>query len=207
MSSFKRFNTSNNSTNYNGNEVFEEGTLTWDAGNGLRLHDGNTSGGNSVGGNNYSGTSAIHDMVFGGGSSADNGKFLQQINTNQVQWGDGVQLWKTATNVANPELTVPDFTVNYYGGNVNIINSTGSDTSYTWAGRLITSTGSTSIHSGGTGIVSTESAVVSAISADRGNTLVLDHIYNANTGGLYRVTVVIGWSQGNQGQIMVERLM
>jgi hypothetical protein len=207
MSSFKRFNTSNNSTDYNGNEAFEEGTLTWDSGNGLRLHDGSTGGGNPVGGSNYSGTSAIHDMVFGGGSSADNGKFIQQINTNQVQWADGVRLWKSGVNVVNPEVTVPDFTVNLYGGHVNIINTTGIDTIYTWAGRVITTDGTTSLYSVGTTILSTESADVSALAAVRGNTLVLDHIYNANNNGIYRVTVTIGWSQGNQGQIVVERLM
>lgn len=52
MSQFKRFNSSDN-TNWNTNDAYPAGTLTWDPDNGLRVHDGNTSGGNSVGGTGY----------------------------------------------------------------------------------------------------------------------------------------------------------
>lgn len=47
MSQFKRFNASEND-NYNSSDAYPEGTLTWDPSNGLRIHDGNTSGGNAV---------------------------------------------------------------------------------------------------------------------------------------------------------------
>ncbi len=49
MSQFKRFNASEND-NYNTSAVYPSGTLTWDPDNGLRLHDGSTSGGLAVGG-------------------------------------------------------------------------------------------------------------------------------------------------------------
>jgi hypothetical protein len=55
MSQFKRFNSSDN-TNWNTGDAYPAGTLTWDMDNGLRLHDGNTSGGNSVGGSSFSGS-------------------------------------------------------------------------------------------------------------------------------------------------------
>ena len=45
---FKRFNTSE-ANNYD-QTALEPGTLTWDSDNGLRIHDGSTSGGNTVGG-------------------------------------------------------------------------------------------------------------------------------------------------------------
>ncbi len=47
MSQFKRFNASE-SGNYNSSNAYPEGTLTWDPSNGLRIHDGSTSGGNAV---------------------------------------------------------------------------------------------------------------------------------------------------------------
>ena len=49
MAQFKRFNASEND-NYDTSAVYPSGTLTWDPDNGLRLHDGNTSGGLAVGG-------------------------------------------------------------------------------------------------------------------------------------------------------------
>lgn len=50
MSQFKRFNASENGS-YNSSDAYPEGTLTWDPSNGLRIHDGSTSGGTVVGGN------------------------------------------------------------------------------------------------------------------------------------------------------------
>lgn len=44
---FRRFNTSN-SADYNSNATYEEGTLTWDNSNGLRVHDGETAGGDPL---------------------------------------------------------------------------------------------------------------------------------------------------------------
>ena len=91
MSQFKRFDASEG-RNYNTSHAFPEGTLTWDPGNGLRIHDGYTASGNAVGITDYSslnnrpyGSSAIHDLL-GGGSSANDGMVLQQYNTNQVAW-------------------------------------------------------------------------------------------------------------------------
>jgi hypothetical protein len=45
---FKRYNTSNGQ-DFRTNYVGRDGELTWDSDNGLRLHDGSTSGGNPVG--------------------------------------------------------------------------------------------------------------------------------------------------------------
>lgn len=91
MSQFKRFNASEN-TNWDTNFAHPEGTLTWDPSNGLRLHDGYTSGGYAVGSSNYydlsnrpNGSTAVHDLI-GGSSSDNNGMFLQQFATGQSTW-------------------------------------------------------------------------------------------------------------------------
>ena len=87
MSQFRRFNSSDN-TNYDSSYVGKDGELTWDPSNGLRVHDGSTSGGNAVGGGSVpSGAGAIHTMVFGGGSSANNGKVLIQNTNIESEWG------------------------------------------------------------------------------------------------------------------------
>ncbi len=103
MSQFKRFNASENK-NYNTGDAYESGTLTWDPNNGLRLHDGGTSGGNQIGiadyyqlsnlptlfsgsytelSNKPTGLSAVLDLI-GGSSAEDDGKFLQQQYTPQA---------------------------------------------------------------------------------------------------------------------------
>ena len=88
MSNFKRFVSSDNTDNYDSGYVGREGELTWDSSNGLRLHDGYTSGGNSVGGGSVpSGPGAIHTLAFGGGTSANNGKVLIQNVNIESEWG------------------------------------------------------------------------------------------------------------------------
>ncbi len=92
MAQFKRFNASENQS-YNSDSAYPEGTLTWDPSNGLRIHDGNTSGGNAVGGssnwgdieNKPYGSTAVHDLM-GGSSSAFNGYFLKQTSTGVSEW-------------------------------------------------------------------------------------------------------------------------
>lgn len=68
---FKRFNTSG-SNNYNSNYVGQNGELTWDDSNGLRLHDGNTSGGNAVG------TGSLPSNASG---------FLKNDGSGNLSWG------------------------------------------------------------------------------------------------------------------------
>ena len=95
MSQFKRFNTSEHGE-WNSGAAYPQGTLTWDPDNGLRIHDGSTSGGNPIGGgsstvywgdieNKPYGTTAVHDLI-GGSSSEDNGKFLKQNSLGNSIW-------------------------------------------------------------------------------------------------------------------------
>ena len=88
MSQFKRFNSSDNG-NWNSGQTLPEGTLTWDPNNGLRIHDGNTSGGNQVGGGLpiNQGGGALNDLLFGGASSDNNGKVLIQNWNLAAEWG------------------------------------------------------------------------------------------------------------------------
>lgn len=206
MSQFKRFNSSENQ-NYNNSSAYPEGTLTWDPNNGLRIHDGSTSGGVQVVGTSYSGTTAIHDMVFGGGSSGDNGKFIQQVNTNQVQWAWGVSVWKSGINVVNPEVTTPYLTISYYGQEVRIINTSGGNNSYLYQGRKIASDGTvTQFTQTGIGIDSADFHTITSLNSV-GDMVILDVLYDPTYNVVYRVTVMMGWSGGNHGQISIEQIV
>jgi len=110
MSQFKRFNSSDN-TDYDSGSVYPEGTLTWDPNNGLRVHDGYTGGGNSPAGNIPNGPGAIHTLVFGGGSSVNNGKVLIQNTNIESEWGypDRIDTANTPIELA------PNGTVGYTG--------------------------------------------------------------------------------------------
>jgi hypothetical protein len=63
---FKRFNASE-AQNYD-QTALEPGTLTWDSDNGLRIHDGSTSGGNTVGGGGSADTGYTRFIGTGIGS-------------------------------------------------------------------------------------------------------------------------------------------
>ena len=103
MSQFKRFNTSEND-NYNSGAAYPQGTLTWDPDNGLRIHDGSTSGGNNVGGssnfydltNKPTGNTAVHDLQ-GGSSSLLNGYFLKQTSIGVSEWSPLPTTYDTLT--------------------------------------------------------------------------------------------------------------
>lgn len=104
MSQFKRFNASEND-NWNTNDAYPQGTLTWDPDNGLRIHDGSTSGGNAIGGgdpywsdiqNKPNGNTAVHDLI-GGASSLDNGKYLKQTTLGVSEWSTLPTTYDTLT--------------------------------------------------------------------------------------------------------------
>ena len=78
MSQFKRFNASEN-RNWNSSDALEEGTLTWDPDNGLRIHDGYQNGGRQIGITSYQ---SLNDLptnlasIQSGGSN-NNRQFLR----------------------------------------------------------------------------------------------------------------------------------
>ena len=78
---FKRFNTSNNGLRHANDYVGENGELTWDPDNGLRLHDGSTAGGNTVGGGGGGGTVNEGTSYLDYGM-VDNGSGNVTININ-----------------------------------------------------------------------------------------------------------------------------
>jgi hypothetical protein len=215
MSSFKRFNSSNNSTDHNGNEAFEEGTLTWDSGNGLRLHDGYTSGGNSVGGfsgnfydlnNRPSGTTALSDLI-GGSSSINTGKFYQQTSTGQSDWGWAVPVWKSGVNVSNPEVSTPFLTISYYGQEVRIVNTSGANNAYMYQGRKITADGTvTQLTQTSLSINAADHHTITSLSAV-GDMVILDALYDPSNNVVYRVTVMMAWSGTTHGQVSIEQIL
>ena len=194
--------------------MFEEGTLTWDNGNGLRLHDGSTEGGNPVGGfsgnfydlnNRPNGNTALSDLIGGSGSN-DNGKFYQQTSTGVTNWAYAVPVWKSGINVSNPEVAAPIVTISYYANDVRIINSSGSNSTYVIQGRKVTAAGVVTTISQTVSINATEFYTVGSL-AGSGDILILDALYDAGSNVVYRVTVMAGYSGGTMGQICIEQLI
>jgi hypothetical protein len=99
----KRFVTSELSLD-NNNYALPAGNLSWDATNGLRLHDGATAGGNTVGGN-------------ASGNSLINGPYTVALNSTT-----GVLSLSTASTIQGGGT----------GTNVTIIATNGTSTTSTW---------------------------------------------------------------------------
>ena len=78
MSQLKKFNVSE-SEQYNSSNAYEEGTLTWDTSNGLRIHDGYTNGGHQVGNTNYQDLTNLPNNLASiqSGNTGNNKQFLR----------------------------------------------------------------------------------------------------------------------------------
>jgi hypothetical protein len=74
---FKRYNASNGQ-DFRTNYVGGDGELTWDSTNGLRLHDGSTSGGNPVGGSGVL-TATDNDIEIRVTDNSADGDSIRQI--------------------------------------------------------------------------------------------------------------------------------
>jgi hypothetical protein len=90
MAQFKRFSGSE-SQNYNSGYVGREGELTWDPDNGLRIHDGNESGGNPIGITSYQNLNDLPTNLASiqTSSSTNNRQFLRyNSSTSEVEYAN-----------------------------------------------------------------------------------------------------------------------
>jgi hypothetical protein len=90
MAQFKRFSGSE-SENYNSSYVGREGELTWDPNNGLRIHDGNESGGNPIGITSYQNLNDLPTNLASiqTSSSTNNRQFLRyNSSTSEVEYAN-----------------------------------------------------------------------------------------------------------------------
>lgn len=77
---FKRFS-SGNTDYYRNDYVGQQGELTWDDYNGLRLHDGSTSGGNAIGGSSANNILTVNGI---NGDWHNPGPQTYSVSTNDV---------------------------------------------------------------------------------------------------------------------------
>lgn len=95
---FKRFNVSEMDSYYTG-QVYEQGTLTWNSDEGLRLHDGSTNGGNAIGGGDNWKTWSVNgqDSLVASGNDtvafvAENGIGISTNSTTKTITFSGSQI-------------------------------------------------------------------------------------------------------------------
>ena len=193
---FKRFS-SGNTDYFNGSYVGENGELTWDSTNGLRLHDGNTEGGNTVGG-------TAGALVNPGNASG----VLTNDGSGNLSWvaPSGLPAARTATNTVDPTATLDAVTVRMTSsGNVQISNLSGSTTAYAYTAQSIISGTVTTIVNRPT--INNGDSVDIATLAITGDSVIFPHIYEPNSGRVYRVTAMVGWSGLPHGMVVIERIL
>ena len=168
MSEFKRF-TSSGSSSYDSGAAYQEGTLTWDPGNGLRLHDGSTSGGVAV-------------MAQAG---------LARAST---------------INSYDPDVTCENIRVMMSNGVITVRHATGDSLGLIYSGRTVSASGSTTVLSTSATSVNAGDALTLATLANRGDSMIIDYLYDANSNYTFRINVFVSWSSLPYGGIIIERI-
>jgi hypothetical protein len=175
MSEFKKFNASEN-RNYNSGDAYENGTLTWDSSNGLRLHDGSTSGGNPL--------------------------------VPQSSGSEPMPHARSPLNINDPDVSLAGLRVMMSSGVVRVLSAYGQSMGLLYTGRIISAADQTQtiVSSNGVSVDAGQQHTIGTL-VNRGDTLILDSIYDANSNNVYRVTAMITWSSVPYGVAIIEQLV
>ena len=110
-------------------------------------------------------------------------------------------------NVSNPDLTCGIIRVYMNSGVIAILSANGNGLTAAYTGRKISVNGNTeTIISSGSFSVSGYDAVTLGTLVNRGDTLIIDNFYEANSSHVYRITVMVTWSSLPYGGIIIERI-
>ena len=113
---------------------------------------------------------------------------------------------RTATNTIDPTATLDAVTVRMTSsGNVQISNLSGSTTAYAYTAQSIISGTVTTIVNRPT--INNGDSVDIATLAITGDSVIFPHIYEPNSGRVYRVTAMVGWSGLPYGMVIIERIL
>ena len=109
-------------------------------------------------------------------------------------------------NIPDPDVTCDNIRVMMNNGIITIRESNGGSLALLYSGRTVTASGTQSILSTGGTSVNTGEAFTIATLADKGDSMVLDYVYDANTNKVYRINVMVSWSSSPYGGIIIERI-
>ena len=109
-------------------------------------------------------------------------------------------------NIQDPDVSLGAIRVMMTSGVVNILSSQSADMALLYTGRVVTAAGvQTIISSSGTSVSAGQQATLGTL-ANRGDTLIIDNIYDANSSTIYRITAMITWSGSPNGTVIIEQL-
>ena len=110
-------------------------------------------------------------------------------------------------NTQNPDVLLGAIRVRMDSGIVSVMSSYGADLAIIWAGRLIsTSIGTQTIIGSDASNVASGNQETLGTLVNRGDTLIIDQLYDANSNTIYRITVIVTWSSLPNGTIIIEQL-
>lgn len=110
-------------------------------------------------------------------------------------------------NVQNPDVSLGAIRVMMNNGVINILSSQGANLALLYTGRVISTSGNTEaiVSSGATSLSPGEQSTLATL-VNRGDTLIIDSLYDANSNTIYRITVMVTWSSLPHGTTIIEQL-
>ena len=91
-------------------------------------------------------------------------------------------------------------------GDVTVLSSQGNNMALVYTGRVITASGiQTVITNSGVSVDGGQQHSLATLTT-RGDTLIIDNMYDANNGYIFRITAMVTWSNLPHGSIIIERI-
>ena len=131
---------------------------------------------------------------------------IRDNNGNSVLSVGSLPRAASPTNIPNPDVSCGIIRVMMNAGVVTILSSEGNSMALVYTGRIITASGTqTIINSSATSVDPGMQHTLGTLT-NRGDTLIVDNLYDANYGHIYRITVMVTWSSLPNGSIVIERI-
>lgn len=132
---------------------------------------------------------------------------IKDSSGNSVLGGGGSSLPRASVmNTPDPDVTCDSIRVMMNNGVITVRESSGNGLALVYSGRTVTATGTqTMLSTGGTSVNSGEALTLATL-ANRGDSMIIDYLYDANTNKTYRINVMVTWSSLPYGGIIIERI-
>ena len=137
-----------------------------------------------------------------------NGGDIKDSNGNSVLSNGNSSLPRAATptNIQNPDVSCESIRIMMNNGVITVLSSQGNNLTLVYTGRVISATGTVTIITNSGISVDAGQQHTLATLANRGDTMIIDNMYDANNGYIFRITVMVTWSSLPHGTAIIERI-
>jgi len=131
---------------------------------------------------------------------------IKDSSGNSVLTGGDTLPRASVINIPDPDVTCGIIRVRITNGVVTVEEANGGSLTVVYSGRVVSSTGTQTILSTGGSSAAPGGQLTLGTLVNRGDSLIMDYLYDANTNHAYRINAMVTWSSVPYGGIIVERI-